>query len=175
MLLASFGDVYECYRRIVESERKSADDDFPHQPYKLLETYAKACDAVENVTNVVTSIWERQSGASTTALALAMCAPDAIVLTADFCMAQHQTNRLFRAFPNEANNVRKNTGAARISSKLWYMTALDHRMIAQHPKLVIVDSECAYRKERDAAVRDVQRYVNCAVVVLDGPEMDWII
>lgn len=171
MLLANFGDVYMCYEHIVKQTtpyQHFTFYDFPNQPYKLLEAYSRAWGAVQDQGVAHTSPWERQTGASTTAAALAMCQPDAVILTADHRGAIAMTRMLVRAFPKEAERVKST--ASPIHRQVWFMTGMHGCMVSQpSPSLVIVDSETAYRKDRDQAIDDVRHYKRCPVLVLDGP------
>lgn len=178
MRLANFGAVYDCYRQLIERDSKyipTCVDDFEWQPRRLLEAYALAERAIEDKSVLHTAPWERQSGATTTALALMLTTSNVVILKADMRGAKHISNIMMRTFSGQSLNALERVKPNVVHKSVWWVTGLYECMMGQHPDLVIVDSETAWRRERDQAISTVSM-LNCGVLVLDGPSgIDFVI
>jgi hypothetical protein len=170
--LSSFDVVYRAYVHIVEknSQLRSPPPyaDFPHQPYRLLEAYALAWQAANDKSLTYTSHWGRQQGATTAAIAMAMTSPDVTLLVSDMKRAKEVTSRIFRAFKKESGNIHSHLQPNVVHKNVWWMTGVRHCVHGRQPSLVIVDSETAWRKERDQAIGDLRHFLQCGVVVFDA-------
>lgn len=172
MTLATFDEVYRAYVNIVESNSPhgSVYQDFPHQPYKLLEAYALGWQAEQKNELLYTSLWERQQGATSAAIALAMTSSDVYVFVSDTRRAKDVTTKIFRAFQKQSGHIHSHIQPNVIHKKVWWMTGLHQCATGRRPDLVIVDSETAYRKDRDQAIDDLRRFFKCGILVLDAPK-----
>lgn len=170
MPLATFDVVYRAYAQIVEKSCSygRAYEDFPHQPYKLLEAYSLAWLAEREKGLYFTSHWERQQGASTAALAMVMASQNVYVVVSDTRLAKNITNKAFKAFPKQGGNIHSHVRPNVIHKNVWWMSGLRNCVLSNQPDLVVVDSETAYRKDRDQAIDDLQRFLRCGIVVLDA-------
>ncbi len=172
MGLASFDQVYRAYASVVEanSPRGSTYNDFSHQPYKLLEAYALGWQAERENELQRTSEWNRQQGATTAAVALAMTGDDIFVLVSCLQRAKSMTTKIFKTFQKQSGHIHSHIQPNVIHKKIWWMTGLHQCATGHRPDLVIVDSETAYRKDRDQAVDDLRRFFKCGILVLDAPK-----
>lgn len=172
MPLASFDVVYRAYACIVEKNsvygRPQPFVDFSHQPYRLLEAYALAWQATIDKSLAYTSHWGRQTGATTAALAMAMTTTDVTLLVSDMRRAKDVTRTLFRAFNKESGNIHSHLQPNVVHKNVWWMTGVRHCVHGRQPSLVVVDSETAWRKERDQAIGDLRSFLQCGVLVLDA-------
>lgn len=171
MPLATFDTVYRAYIHIVESTnptRNSTFVEFPHQPYRLLEAYALAWQAINDKSLQYTSHWGRQEGATTAAIAMAMTATDATLLVSDIRRAKEATRRVFKSFNGQGGFIHSNLQPNVVHKNVWWMTGVRHCVHARRPELVIVDSETAWREERDQAINDLRSFLDCGVLVMDA-------
>lgn len=174
MPLGSFDEVYQRYHALVKRDFQQIYghgryEEFAWQPYRLLEAYALATQALENKSVVLhTSFWERQTGATTAAIALMMASKDVFVMKADMRAAKATSTRIFRTFPEASEFRNHQAQPAYIHENVLWMTSIHHQIRGEQPTLIVVDSETAYRKDRDQAI-DILRTRDCGVLVLDGP------
>lgn len=169
--------MYRAYAHIVELTsplRNSQFEEFPHQPYKLLEAYSLAWLAERDKTLAYTSHWGRLQGATTAALAITMTSPDVTMLVADMRRARDVSRRIFKAFNKESGNVHSNLQPNVVHKNVWWMTDVRHCVHGRQPSLVIVDSETAWRKERDQTIDDLRRFLHCGILVLDA-QVDFLL
>lgn len=179
MALAPFNEVYEAYHRIVCVENRltmSGSRGLPYvefdcHPLKLIQAYALAISAVQDGGVVRTPVWNRQTGASTFACALVATSRDVTVLQADTQAMRHATRRLLNAFPSELKSISGNgSPVAWYHDRVLSASTIDRRGLHGRvlPKLVVVDSEAAYMREREEAIERVAS-LGVAVLVLEGP------
>jgi hypothetical protein len=173
MSLASFDKVYEAYHQLVDIENKlttcRTHDEYHWQPIKLIQAYAFAIQAITNKSIVRTSEWPRQSGASTTALSLAVSSKGVIICQADARAAKYATRRILNAF-SEIDHV-DIRGVEWYHEKVMWATNFGHNFYGQQrPELVIVDSEAAYVKDREYTIAKLSKF-GCGVLVLEGPKL----
>lgn len=178
MTLAGFDEVYLCYDGLARhcfgntmaAQRGVEYQEFPWQPYKLIQAYALGVRALEERSIVCTPTWKRQEGATTTACALMLTSEDVVVLTSDLAMAKY-TSRLVTSMLEK--NGWPHAGSSVVHDRVWWMSGLEICARGQpRPKLVVVDSDTAYTKpyNRVEAIDFVHRWLDSAVLVLDGPQ-----
>lgn len=103
-----------------------------------------------------------------------MTAGDATMLVADIRRAKTVSSMIFRAFDKQGGNVHPNLQPNVVHKNVWWMTGVRHCVHSRQPSLVIVDSETAWRKERDQTIEDLRRFLNCGVLVLDAKPDFWL-
>ncbi len=180
MSLGTFDEVYHRYHAIVKRDHQQIYghgkyEEFEWQPYKLLEAYSLAWQAEQNSELLFTSHWTRMQGATSTAIAMMIENNDACILVSDTRQAKDMTSRIFRTFQKQSGHIHSHVQPNVIHKRIWWMTGLRQCVTGNQPKLVIVDSETAYRKDRDQAVDDLRRFLGCGVVVLDAAKPSWFI
>jgi hypothetical protein len=168
--LATFDTVYRAYAHIVERNayRRGPFVEFPHQPYRLLEAYALAWQAAKDKSLLYTSHWGRQEGATTSAIAMTMTSTGVTHLVSDMRRARDTTNMVFKSFSGEGGNIHSHLQPNIVHKNIWWMTGVRHCVHARQPELVIVDSETAWRKERDQTIGDLRSFLKCGVLVMDA-------
>lgn len=173
MPLASFDVVYRTYIKLVELQSHVPSGpnfkDFPHQPVKLLEAYSLAWKAIKDKELIYTSEWQRQEGASTTAMALAMTTDNATMLVSDMARAKDTTRKILQTFQKESGKLHPHLQPNVVHLNVWWMTGVRHCVHSRQPELVIVDSETAWRRDRDQSIDELRNFLKSGVLVLDAP------
>jgi len=180
MPLGDFDVVYRNYHNVVKFEQErirgqSTYEEFAWQPYRLLEAYSLAHHCIEDKSVLYTTQWDRQSGATTSAIAMLMTCKDIVMLVSDTRTAKSTSSRIFRAFQKQSGHIHSHVRPSVIHKQLWWTSGLHQCAIGNRPELVIVDSETAYRKDRDQAIDDLQSFFKCGILVLDAPRPPWLI
>lgn len=170
-MLAGFDVVYRCYdqlARYCHDNTMSGHEyqEFAWQPHRLLEAYAMGWRAIEDKTVVRTPEWPRQHGATTTALSLMLADEGVVMLSSDTPMARYVSRMAMGAFRKETKQRRRGVKPNIIHDRVWWTSGvLQCAQGSGLPKLVVVDSDAAYSKNREQAIEFVQN-LGCPVLVL---------